>query len=135
MAKRKRQCPVCMEGHLERSAKQIKLEHLGYSSTVDSTALWCDTCDEGIYEGKEAVKADEQLGEFYEQIRDEIARDIKRIRLKLNLKQEEAGRIFGGGKNAFSRYETMQAEPPRSTVLLLGLLDKNPDLLKQLPRN
>jgi HTH-type transcriptional regulator/antitoxin MqsA len=135
MAKKKRQCPVCMEGHLERKKKQIKLEYLGYSCLVGSTALWCDTCDEGIYEGVDAVKADEQLAEFYEQIKTEIASDIKRIRLRLGLKQGEAGKIFGGGKNAFSRYETMQVEPPRSTVLLLGLLDKNPELLKQLPKN
>jgi len=43
-------------------------------------------------------------------------------RLKLKLKQEVAGKIFGGGKNALSRYETMQAEPPRSTVFMVGFL-------------
>ncbi len=135
MAKKKRQCPICVEGHLERKKKQIKLGYLGYSCLVSSTALWCDVCDEGIYEGVDAIKADAQLAEFYEQIKTEIASDIKRIRLRLGLKQGEAGKIFGGGKNAFSRYETMQVEPPRSTVLLLSLLDKNPELLKQLPKN
>lgn len=58
--------------------------------------------------------------------------NIKQIRNKLGLSQKQAGMIFGGGINAFSRYETGKAQPPKSLLLLLKLLDKYPHLLKEI---
>ncbi len=38
---------------------------------------------------------------------------IATVRKKFSLDQQEAGRIFGGGVNAFSRYETGRSLPPK----------------------
>ena len=57
---------------------------------------------------------------------------IVSVRKKLRLDQKEAGEIFGGGVNAFSRYETGRTKPPLSLVQLLKLLDRHPDLLDEL---
>ncbi|EOA02220.1 XRE family transcriptional regulator [Herbaspirillum frisingense GSF30] len=57
---------------------------------------------------------------------------IQRVRKKLRLGQHEAGKVFGGGINAFSRYETGQVKPPVSLVKLLGLLDRHPELLDEV---
>jgi HTH-type transcriptional regulator/antitoxin MqsA len=57
---------------------------------------------------------------------------LRAIRKKLGLKQAEAGRLFGGGVNAFSEYERGKTQPHKSTVLLLKLLDRHPELLKEL---
>jgi len=48
------------------------------------------------------------------------------------LTQREAARIFGGGLNAFSLYERGKAKLPKSTLLLLKLLDQHPELLKDV---
>ena len=53
---------------------------------------------------------------------------IAAVRKKLDLDQREAAEIFGGGVNAFSRYETGKTKPPVSLVILLKVLDRNPDL-------
>ena len=37
--------------------------------------------------------------------------------------------IFGGGPNAFSRYENGKTEPPLALVKLLMVLDRHPNLL------
>jgi HTH-type transcriptional regulator/antitoxin MqsA len=57
---------------------------------------------------------------------------ITRVRKKLDLDQREAAEIFGGGVNAFSRYETGRMVPPVALVKLLKVLDRHPELLKEV---
>lgn len=40
--------------------------------------------------------------------------------------------IFGGGVNAFSRYENGKTKPPLALVKLLKVLDRHPDLLSEV---
>jgi Antitoxin component of bacterial toxin-antitoxin system, MqsA len=51
---------------------------------------------------------------------------------ELGLRQAEAGQLFGGGASAFSGYERGKTQPHKSTVLLLKLLDRPPNLLSEL---
>jgi HTH-type transcriptional regulator/antitoxin MqsA len=39
---------------------------------------------------------------------------------------------FGGGVNAFSRYENGKTKPPLALVELLKVLDRHPDLLDEV---
>ena len=57
---------------------------------------------------------------------------IASIRKKLNLDQREAAELFGGGVNAFSRYENGRTKPPLALVQLFKLLDRHPDLLQEV---
>jgi HTH-type transcriptional regulator / antitoxin MqsA len=57
---------------------------------------------------------------------------IASVRKKLALDQKEAAAIFGGGVNAFSRYETGKTRPPLALVKLLKVLDKHPELLGEV---
>lgn len=54
------------------------------------------------------------------------------MRKKLALDQREAAEIFGGGVNAFSRYETGKTKPSLALVKLLRLLDRHPELLDEV---
>jgi HTH-type transcriptional regulator/antitoxin MqsA len=51
---------------------------------------------------------------------------------KLALDQQEAAEIFGGGVNAFSRYENGKTKPSLALVKLLKLLDTHPELLQEV---
>jgi HTH-type transcriptional regulator / antitoxin MqsA len=57
---------------------------------------------------------------------------IASVRRKLALDQREAAEIFGGGVNAFSRYETGKTKPPLALVKLLKLLERHPELLTEV---
>jgi HTH-type transcriptional regulator/antitoxin MqsA len=57
---------------------------------------------------------------------------ISRVRKRLALDQREAAEIFGGGVNAFSRYENGKTKPPLALVKLLRVLDRHPDLLEEI---
>ena len=53
-------------------------------------------------------------------------------RRKLALDQRQAAAIFGGGPNAAWRYESGKTKPPLALVKLLMVLDRHPDLLKEV---
>jgi len=57
---------------------------------------------------------------------------IINVRKKLDLDQRQAAEIFGGGINAFSRYENGKTKPPLALVKLFKLLDRHPDLLDEI---
>lgn len=66
------------------------------------------------------------------------AKDIKRIRIKLGMTQEQFAKLFGlAGKNTVSNIETGFRNPNPTITLMLGLLDTLPkkrsqELLKQM---
>ncbi len=57
---------------------------------------------------------------------------VVKVRKKLALDQREAAEIFGGGVNAFWRYENGKTKPPLALVKLLKVLDCHPDLLEEI---
>jgi HTH-type transcriptional regulator/antitoxin MqsA len=57
---------------------------------------------------------------------------IAAVRKKLALDQREAAELFGGGVNAFSRYENGTTKPPLALVKLLRVLDRHPELLNEV---
>ena len=57
---------------------------------------------------------------------------IAKVRRKLDLDQRQAAELFGGGINAFSRYENGKTKPSLALVKLLKLLDRHPDLLNEV---
>jgi HTH-type transcriptional regulator / antitoxin MqsA len=64
--------------------------------------------------------------------RERQGQEFRRIRQKLGLSQAAAARLTGGGHNAFSRYERGEAAPMAAVVNLFRLLDRHPELLKDL---
>lgn len=57
---------------------------------------------------------------------------IANVRKKLSLDQREAAEIFGGGINAFSRYENGKTKPSLALVKLLKVLERHPELLNEI---
>ena len=58
--------------------------------------------------------------------------EYPRIRQKLRLSQEAAGRLIGGGPRAFQKYESGDLLPSRAISSALVLLDHDPDGLAVL---
>jgi HTH-type transcriptional regulator/antitoxin MqsA len=107
----------------------------GESTVIDDvTGDYCPACGEAILEMGESVRTSALMLDFNQQV-NAAAVDptfIVSVRKKLSLDQREAGQIFGGGVNAFSRYENGRAKPPVSLVKLLKVLDRHPDLLAEV---
>ena len=109
------------------------VEHEGVSEAVTGlSGHRCDTCGDVIFDADSARRYAEAGDQLVMGARLRQQKEIKRIRRKLRLTQLEASRLTGGGHNAFSRYERGEATPLPAVVNLLRLLDKHPELLKEL---
>ena len=128
-------CPECGSKNTIKDYRDIPFTYKGQSTVVKAVgADWCLDCGEGLIFKEESLRIDSILTEFNKQVNASIIDPeyVVAMRKKLNLSQSEAGEIFGGGVNAFSRYETGKALPHVSTIKLLKLLDKYPELLEEI---
>lgn len=98
------------------------------------TGEFCPVCDESVLEKKESERVSSLMIEFNKTVNASIVDPafIANVRKKLALDQREAGEIFGGGVNAFSRYENGKTKPPLALVKLLKVLDRHPELLAEV---
>jgi|GEM_PF-6029908 len=72
------------------------------------------------------------LDEASERLEARRTQELRKMRRALKLTQAQAGQLFGGGVSAFSAYEHGKTQPHKSTVLLLRLLSKHPQLLDEV---
>ncbi|MBB4843020.1 HTH-type transcriptional regulator/antitoxin MqsA [Paucibacter oligotrophus] len=128
-------CPVCGAAELIPDTRDqpytYKGEHLSIAAVRGD---FCPACGESILDAAESERVMQAMRSFAKQVNAaSVAPDfIVKVRKKLALDQREAAEIFGGGVNAFSRYETGKTKPPLALVKLLQLLDRHPDLLNEL---
>ena len=128
-----KKCPVCGGGPLRRETREMTFAYKGQQLTYDQPGLWCKVCEEGLLEPSDKEATDPLLADFMAKVEGRLTTgDIRRIRKKLDLTQRQAGEIIGGGVNAFHRYETGKAYPAKGTENFLRLLDKHPNLLREL---
>lgn len=128
-------CPVCGRGQLERRTQRQVFRYQGKTFRYDQPGAWCDACHEGILDTADMDATERLLFDFRASVDGYLTTaEIRRIRKKLGLTQKQAGQLFGGGHNAFSRYESGSARPPKSTDTLLRLLDTHPELLTEIPQ-
>ncbi len=125
-------CPVC-GGEAQRGAKPLTLTYKDQSITFDMPGWYCGSCDEAIHDGKDMQESDRQLN-LLKATADNVLlpAEIRRIRKRLSLSQELAGKVLGGGPNAFNKYETGMIVPSQAVSNLLRVLDAQPDVLSLL---
>jgi HTH-type transcriptional regulator / antitoxin MqsA len=125
-------CHACGKGTLSHTSKKQIYTYKGKSIQLEQPGLWCDSCEEGIIDGKDIAKTEKAFEDFKSKVdgilRPEEIRHIRKDILKLT--QEEAGRIFGGGKNGFSRYERGETKPLPAISTLLKMFERHPEDIK-----
>lgn len=128
-------CPCCGAVELIRDTRDIPYVYKGETTTIMAvTGDFCPACGECLLDRENGEHYSEQLGLFQRQVNAAYVDPayITRVRRKLDLDQREAAELFGGGVNAFSRYENGRTKPPLALVKLFKLLDRHPDLLNEV---
>ncbi len=127
------QCVPTVE--LVRDTRDLTYTYKGETTLIPSvTGDFCPACEEVVLDAAESSRVSAAMLEFNKQVNATIVDPslIASIRKKLSLDQREAAEIFGGGINAFSRYESGKTKPPLALVKLLKLLDRHPELLNEV---
>ncbi len=128
-------CPSCAAGELVHDTRDVPYTYKGETTVIPSvTGDFCPACDEVMTDAEESKRTMALMLEFNKQVNASIVDPgfIASVRKKLALDQREASEIFGGGINAFSRYENGKTKPPLALVKLLKVLDRHPDLLDEV---
>jgi HTH-type transcriptional regulator/antitoxin MqsA len=128
-------CPVCGAAELIHDTRDIAYTYKGETTMLPAvTADFCNACDESITDVSQTKRVMDLMLAFNKQVNAASVDPsyITTVRKKLDLDQREAAEIFGGGVNAFSRYENGKTKPPLALVKLLKMLDRHPDLLAEV---
>lgn len=133
------QCGACGAGKAMRafSGKDFVVKHAGAARTVKGLSGWrCGECGEVSFDAASAKRYAAAGDALVLAARTRQGAELRAIREKLGLTQQQAAALTGGGHNAFSRYERGEVAPMSAVVNLLRLLDKHPELLKDVtPRS
>ncbi|EJX4511713.1 type II toxin-antitoxin system MqsA family antitoxin [Salmonella enterica] len=128
-------CPTCGGADLKHETRDVEYEYKGFKTSIHGiTGDYCGTCGEAVLDDEAGDKYMAAITAFNRQVNAEEVDPafIASVRKRLKLDQRQAAEIFGGGVNAFSRYETGRVAPPRSLVLLFKALEKHPEILEEI---
>jgi len=128
-------CPSCGAAKLIADTRDMPYIYKGESTTITGVkGDFCKACGEVVLDREHGDRYSEMVGLFQRQVNAAYVDPdyIAKVRKKLDLNQRQAAELFGGGVNAFSRYENGKTKPPVALVKLFKLLDRHPDLLTEI---
>lgn len=117
---------------LRRDVRPMTVAYASHSRTIMVPGWYPDGDGDALHNGDDLVVVDAALADM----RAAYAADLRKLRKSLKLSQEAAGRLFGGGKRAFQKYEAGKMPPSEAAVGLIEIVRRNPsviDVLKSLP--
>lgn len=125
-------CPLDA-GRMRRDVRPLEIVYGDRSTTVDMPGWYCDTCGEGIHDSADTKVSDRALNRLKAEADRLLApEEVRRIRKRLGLTQRDAGRVIGGGPNAFQKYESGDLLTSRALSNLLRILERHPAELQTL---
>ncbi|WP_409409182.1 type II toxin-antitoxin system MqsA family antitoxin [Acidithiobacillus ferriphilus] len=132
----KRFCLQCDDGtELVHERKDMVISMDSLNATVPAVSGWhCPVCGECEFDAGEAQRYADALSMLRKKAAARQGQVLRAARKRLHLSQKDAGLLFGGGVSAFSEYERGKTQPHKSTVLLLKLLEKHPELMDEIKR-
>ena len=113
---------------LRRDARMQTLSVGSLSREVEVPGWYPEDDGDSIHSGAELQAIDQA----YLELRAAYAARVKAVRKKLGLTQEEAGRIIGGGRRAFQKYERGTMQPSEAAIGLIEILDRHPEQVTTL---
>ncbi len=128
-------CASCGAARLVCDTRDQPYVYKGETTLIlGVTGDFCPACGEAVLEPDEAARVGGAMLAFNRRVNAAMVDPlfIATVRRKLALDQREAAEIFGGGVNAFSRYENGTTKPPLALVKLLKVLDRHPELLGEV---
>ena len=111
-------CPLCAAAERMHDTRDLPYTYKGETTPIPAvTGDFCPACGEAILDAAESSRTSAAMLDFNKQVNASIVDPgfIAGVRKKLALDQREAGEIFGGGVNAFSRYENGKTKPPQAS--------------------
>ena len=118
-------CPIC-NGKVEYKTELTTYTYKSHETKVSQSGEYCLECKEAFLSPKDLKSTKLEIANFKREIDHFLTTDeLKRIRKKLHINQQEAASIFGGGIRAFHKYETAETTQSKPLNILFRLIDTN----------
>ena len=119
-------CPACEVGNLAPSMYSDDFKHGDATIHVDGLELCvCDNCGNEFIFPEQAKRNHLRVADAKRSKEGLLSgAEVRAIREQLDLTQQQAARLFGGGVNAFSKYERGENIQNRSTDVLLRMISE-----------
>ena len=129
-------CIYCKSGSVNVLTENEEFTYKGKSVQIPVEFTLCDNCDKEYIDTKQILKNEAVVRDAKKSIDDLLtSAEIKQAREDLGLTQAQASLVFGGGRNAFSKYERAEVTQSKSMDKLIRVALNIPDgfeyLLKQ----
>lgn len=122
---------------LVRGVRRVTLSYRSQRETVDLPGWYKEddpSADTGLHDARDLLVSDRAVNLMKAREAGLMTPDeIRKVRKRLGLTQREAGRIIGGGPNAFQKYEAGDVVLSKPADTALRLLANNPERLSELP--
>jgi HTH-type transcriptional regulator/antitoxin MqsA len=113
---------------LRRDVRPQRIVFGSMTETVMTPGWYPDDDSDSIHTGADLAESDR----VFQALKAAYAEHVRSVRKRLKLTQEEAGRLIGGGRRAFQKYESGQMAPGDAAVGLIELLNRRPDDIEVL---
>ena len=118
---------------LHRDIRPMTFTYQGESITVDMPGWYSADGTRSVHSHEDTKVSDRALHVMKARVEGlPLPMEIRSIRKKFALTQEEAGTLLGGGARAFQKYESGDVLPSRTMANLLLLLQEYPQGLETL---
>jgi HTH-type transcriptional regulator/antitoxin MqsA len=108
---------------LRREVRRQTVKFGSMARFVDVPGWYPDDDGCSIHSGADLAESERVLQE----LKAAYAAHVRKVRKRLKLTQEEAGRLIGGGRRAFQKYESGAMPPSDAAVGLIEILHRHPE--------
>ena len=126
-------CKICKSENINQF---IDIENITYKGTVLSVSMEysiCDDCEREFVSKQQILNNDARVRDA-KKVADGMltSTEIYEARMALRLTQEQASLVFGGGKNAFSKYERAEVTQSAAMDKLIRVCLKHSNIFHEL---
>ncbi|MDC9728018.1 MAG: type II toxin-antitoxin system MqsA family antitoxin [Methyloprofundus sp.] len=126
-------CHKCQSNNITLHSGLEEYTYKNAKHYIETEYSFCNTCNREFISKTQILENEKKIRDSKKQIDGLLsASEIKAIREKLHLSQTDAASIFGGGKNAFSKYERSEVTQSMAMDKLLRLTLKDRYIFRKL---
>ena len=131
-----KKCPICGVGVLEKKIETETFEYKGETQKLPNSVTYaCAECGEAVVDNATLKESGKVLKNFQREVDGLLTGEqIKAVRKKLGLTQEQMAVIVGGGLKSMARYESGQVCQSKGMDNLLRILDAFPETLRVIQK-
>jgi HTH-type transcriptional regulator/antitoxin MqsA len=113
---------------LRRDVRPQTVKFGSMTRIIEVPGWYPEDDSDAIHSGADLAESDHA----FQELRAEYAAHVRKVRKRLKLTQEEAGRLIGGGRRAFQKYENGLMPPSDAAVGLIEILHRHPEEIEFL---